>query len=119
MADPERTSGECGRQVLPRDEGPRLQLRFSQRFECKTCGRKYEEPEPRLFSFNNPFGACPTCQGFGNTIGLNISLTIPNPQLSLNEGAIEPWTRPQYEWAMTELRAFCKAERIKMGVPFQ
>src|SRR5207253_8046270 len=43
-------------------------LRFSQRFECKRCNIRYEEPEPRLFSFNNPYGACPRCQGFGNTI---------------------------------------------------
>ncbi len=95
-----------------------LRLRFSESFECKYDGTVYARPEPRLFSFNNPYGACPTCQGFGNTIGLDLGLVIPNPGLTLSEGAIEPWTRPQYEWASTELRSFCKSERIPMNVSF-
>ena len=53
-------------------------LRFSQRFECKNCNVRYEEPEPRLFSFNNPYGACPRCQGFGNTIDFDLDLVIPD-----------------------------------------
>ena len=57
----------------------------------------YEEPEPRLFSFNNPFGACPRCQGFGNTIDFDLNLVIPNKTLTLAEGAIEPWTKPKYK----------------------
>ncbi|HYG82043.1 MAG TPA: excinuclease ABC subunit UvrA [Pyrinomonadaceae bacterium] len=93
-------------------------LRFSERFECKYDGSVYAQPEPRLFSFNNPFGACPTCQGFGNTIGLDLDLVIPNPQLTLGQGAVEPWTKPQFEWARTELRRFCKQERIPMDAPF-
>jgi excinuclease ABC subunit A len=97
---------------------PRV-LRFSERFECKHDGTVYEQPEPRLFSFNSPFGACPTCQGFGNTIGLDLDLVIPNPGLSLEDGAIEPWTRPQYEWARAELRRFCHQEEIPLDAPFQ
>ena len=93
-------------------------LRFSERFECKYDGIVYATPEPRLFSFNNPFGACPTCQGFGNTIGLDLDLVIPNPGLTLAEGAIEPWTKPQYEWFTKELRRFCKSERIPTNVAF-
>jgi excinuclease ABC subunit A len=93
-------------------------LKFSDRFECKYDGTVYAEPEPRLFSFNNPYGACPTCQGFGNTIGLDLDLAIPNPGLSLKEGAIEPWTKPQHEWALDELKQFCKSEKISMTVPF-
>jgi excinuclease ABC subunit A len=93
-------------------------LRFSEKFECKYDGTVYATPEPRLFSFNNPYGACPTCQGFGNTIGLNLDLVIPNPGLSLSEGAIEPWTKPQFDWAKTELRRFCRSERIPMNVAF-
>src|SRR3954471_7549527 len=94
-------------------------LKFSERFECKYDGTIYAQPEPRLFSFNNPFGACPTCQGFGNTIGLDLDLVIPNPQLSLADGAIEPWTKPQYDWARAELRRFARQERIPLDVPFQ
>jgi excinuclease ABC subunit A len=110
---------------LPKGEGKtsnshndRTRLRFSERFECKYDGTIYATPEPRLFSFNNPFGACPTCQGFGNTIGLDLNLVIPNPGLSLSEGAIEPWTKPQYDWAQAELKRFCKTERIPMNAPF-
>jgi excinuclease ABC subunit A len=94
-------------------------MRFSDRFECKYDDTIYAQPEPRLFSFNNPFGACPTCQGFGNTIGLDLDLVIPNPGLSLGEGAIEPWTKPQHEWAQAELKRFCKTEGIPMNVPFR
>src|SRR3989454_6326302 len=110
---------------LPRGEGKtssshndRTRLRFSEKFECKYDGTVYATPEPRLFSFNNPFGACPTCQGFGNTIGLDLDLVIPNPGLTLSEGAIEPWTKPQFVWAQDELRQFCKAEKIPLNLPF-
>ncbi|MBD0372736.1 MAG: excinuclease ABC subunit UvrA [Pyrinomonadaceae bacterium] len=99
-------------------EAEARRLRFSERFECKYDGTVYAPPEPRLFSFNNPYGACPTCQGFGNIIGLDLDLVIPNPALSLNEGAIEPWTKPQHDWARTELRRFCRQERIPLDVPF-
>jgi excinuclease ABC subunit A len=107
-----------GAAIIETVEDEARRLRFSERFECKYDGTVYAQPEPRLFSFNNPFGACPTCQGFGNTIGLDLDLVIPNPQLSLGEGAIEPWTKPQFEWARTELRRFCKSEKIPMDVPF-
>jgi excinuclease ABC subunit A len=107
-----------GSAVIETTETKPRRLPFSNRFECKYDGTVYAQPEPRLFSFNNPYGACPTCQGFGNTIGLDLDLVIPNPGLSLNEGAIEPWTKPQHEWAVAELREFCKAENISLKVPF-
>ena len=107
-----------GTAVIETAEAEPKRLNFSERFECKYDGTIYAQPEPRLFSFNNPFGACPTCQGFGNTIGLDLDLVIPNPALSLNDGAIEPWTKPQHEWARTELRRFCKAEGIPLDVPW-
>ncbi|HYO98936.1 MAG TPA: excinuclease ABC subunit UvrA [Pyrinomonadaceae bacterium] len=99
------------------EDEPRT-LKFSERFECRYDGTIYAQPEPRLFSFNNPFGACPTCQGFGNTIGLDLDLVIPNPLLSIDEGAIEPWTKPQHEWARTELRRFARSEGIPTDVPY-
>ena len=100
------------------EKHPASRLRFSERFECKYDGIVYATPEPRLFSFNNPFGACPTCQGFGNTIGLDLDLVIPNPGLTLAEGAIEPWTKPQHEWFVKDLKRFCRSERIPMNVAF-
>ncbi len=107
-----------GTAIIETVEDESRRLRFSERFECKYDGTIYAQPEPRLFSFNNPYGACPTCQGFGNIIGLDLDLVIPNPGLSLGEGAIEPWTKPQHEWARTEMRRFCRAEGIPMDVPF-
>jgi excinuclease ABC subunit A len=107
-----------GQAVIQTVEDNPQRLRFSESFECKYDGTTYAAPEPRLFSFNNPFGACPTCQGFGNTIGLDLNLVIPNPGLTLSEGAIEPWTKPQYEWALDELKQFCKAEKIPFNIPF-
>ena len=94
------------------------QLKFSDKFICKYDDSVYEEPEPQLFSFNSPFGACPTCQGFGNTIGIDYELVIPNPLVSIKDGAIEPFTRPQYEWAQKELLSFAKSNKISVNVPF-
>ena len=113
-----REAGETIFEIVPRDEAPRRMLRFSQRFECKNCGRKYEEPEPRLFSFNNPYGACQRCQGFGNTIDFDLNLVIPNPLLTLNDGVIEPWTKPKYRAFQNELKRFAKVHGIPMNVPW-
>src|SRR5262249_26309630 len=90
-------------------EAPTARTRYSEGFECKHCSIVYPPPEPRLFSFNNPFGACPSCQGFGNTIGLDVDLIIPNKDLTLGGGAIEPWTKPQYDSLQRELIRFCKS----------
>ncbi len=94
------------------------QFFFSEKFQCKNCKLSYVLPEPQLFSFNNPFGACPTCQGFGNTIGLDLNLVIPNRELSLEQGAIEPFTKPQFENWRDELKTFAKREGISMTAPF-
>jgi len=93
-------------------------LNFSDQFVCKYDGTTYDEPEPQLFSFNSPFGACPTCQGFGNTIGIDYDLVVPNPLLSIGGGAIEPFTRPQYAWAQKELLAFARSNSINIKIPF-
>ena len=94
-------------------------LVFNERFECKKCGAKYQEPEPRLFSFNNPYGACPRCQGFGNTIDFDLDRVIPDKSKSLAEGAIEPWTKPRYRQLAIEMRRFARAKGIPLDVPFR
>ncbi len=71
-------------------------LRFNERFQCKTCGMEFSTPEPILFSFNSPAGACPRCQGFGNTIDFDMNRVIPDCSLTLDEGAVDPWTKPKY-----------------------
>ncbi len=114
-----REAGEVLFETAPR-EGEQVQrLRFSQRFECKHCNLRCEEPEPRLFSFNNPFGACPRCQGFGNTIDFDLNLVIPNKTLTLAEGAVEPWTKPKYRPLATEMRRYARAAGIPLDVPWQ
>jgi excinuclease ABC subunit A len=102
------------------DEGVRAtrRLRFAQRFECKTCNLRYEEPEPRLFSFNNPYGACARCQGFGNTIDFDLDLVIPDKMKSLGEGAIDPWNKPKYRPVFTEMKRFAKQVDIPLDVPW-
>lgn len=93
-------------------------LKFSDRYICKYDGTAYEEPEPQLFSFNSPFGACPTCQGFGNTIGVDYNLVISNPLQSIKDGAIEPFTRPQHAWAQKELLKYAASANIDIKAPY-
>ncbi len=83
------------------------------------CGIPYEVPEPRLFSFNNPFGACPVCHGFGNTIELDMNLVVPDVAKSINAGAIEPWTKPHYRSCLTQLKRVAKSSDVRLDVPWQ
>lgn len=92
--------------------------RFSSAFECTTCHRAYREPEPRLFSFNNPFGACPRCQGFGNTIDFDPGLIIPDRSKTLDEGAIHPWTTTKYRPHHAEMKRAAKLAGIPTNVPW-
>lgn len=102
-----------------RDEGSPIEHLFSERFECRTCGIPYEDPQPRLFSFNNPFGACPTCHGFGNIIELDTDLVVPDQQKSINQGAIEPWTKPHYRSHLAELKRAAKGGGVRLDVPWR
>ena len=68
------------------------------------CNLQYEVPQPRLFSFNNPFGACPLCHGFGNIIELDMALVVPDPTKSIQQNAIEPWSKPHYRAQLAELK---------------
>jgi excinuclease ABC subunit A len=94
-------------------------LVFSERFECKKCGIAYQEPEPRLFSFNNPYGACPRCQGFGNTIDFDLDLVIPDRGKSVNDGVVEPWTKPRYRSIWQELKKFARSHGIPLDTPYR
>jgi excinuclease ABC subunit A len=94
-------------------------LVFNERFECKNDGTLYQEPEPRLFSFNNPYGACPRCQGFGNTIDFDLNLVVPDPSKSLEEGAVEPWTKPRYKALFQELKKWARTQDIPTNVAWR
>ncbi len=93
-------------------------IKFSDRFECQLCHKSYEEPEPRLFSFNNPFGACSECQGFGNTITMDLDLVIPDKSRSLSQGAVHPWTKPRYRAFHNRLLHFAEKHGIPIDVPW-
>jgi excinuclease ABC subunit A len=115
-----REAGEVTFEELPQDEAAaRPRHRFSGAYECKSCHRAGSEPEPRLFSFNNPFGACPRCQGFGNTMDFDLNLIIPDKGLSLNNGAIDPWNRPKYRPWFTEFRKQAVELSVPLDVPWR
>jgi excinuclease ABC subunit A len=102
---------EAGEVIFESAAAPARTLRFNEKFQCKTCGMEFAAPEPILFSFNSPFGACPRCQGFGNTIDFDLDRVIPDKALSLDEGAVDPWTKPKFRsW----LGNFRKAARGKV-----
>jgi excinuclease ABC subunit A len=98
-------------------EQPVIHL-FSERFECRTCGIAYEDPQPRLFSFNNPFGACPTCHGFGNIIELDMDLVVPDRTKSIQQGAIEPWSKPHYRAQLADLKRAARKAKTRLDVPW-
>jgi len=98
----------------PAGGGPAI--RFNEKFACKTCGKEFAEPEPGLFSFNSPVGACKRCQGFGNTIDYDMDLVIPNRALSIQQGAVDPWTKPQHSWYLEEFRKAAK-NQVRLNVP--
>ncbi len=94
-------------------------LQFNNQMQCGNCGREYIEPEPRLFSFNSPLGACPACEGFGNQVEIDMDLIVPDPQKSLRGGAIAPWTTPAYEHELQELIALAPAYNLPLDVPYK
>ncbi len=90
---------------------------FSTKFEC--CGIEYEKPTPRFFSFNSPLGACPVCQGFGRIMGYDEDLIIPNPKLSILDGAIAPWRSAKLSKFWRELIRKAKKKNIPIDVPYE
>ncbi|GFE62441.1 excinuclease ABC subunit UvrA [Geobacter sp. AOG2] len=92
---------------------------FSEKLACVECGLSYQEITPRLFSFNNPHGACPDCTGLGTRMYFDAELVIPNPELSLREGAIAPWEKRLSGWFHLILEALAKAYKFDIRAPFK
>jgi len=99
------------------EEGERIS--FNRSFSCNRCGRNFSEPEPLLFSFNSPIGACPTCQGFGRIIGIDWEKVIPDPKKTLKERPFAPWNTPAYEDLYEYLWEACRRHRIPTQKPFE
>jgi excinuclease ABC subunit A len=113
-------NGEANLEFVPDAAGnPAERLVFNDRFECKNDGTIYQEPEPRLFSFNNPYGACPRCQGFGNTIDFDLNLVVPDSSKSLDDGAIEPWTKPRYRQLLQDAKKYARSQGIPTNVAWR
>jgi excinuclease ABC subunit A len=114
-----REAGEAIVELLPEVPGSSSEwMSFNERFECKRCNIPFLEPQPSSFSFNNPAGACPRCQGFGNTIDFNLDLVIPDKNKTLGEGPIDPWTKPRYRSFQNEMKRAARARAIPLDVPF-
>lgn len=91
---------------------------FVSELRCPRCQLQFTAPEPRLFSFNSPLGACPTCEGFGNLIDLDFDLIVPDKTKSLREGAVAPWNTPAYEHELQELLALAGDYQLPVDVPY-
>jgi excinuclease ABC subunit A len=108
----------AGSGTLGDDPSPVSQLKYTERFECPYDGTRAPTPTPQLFSFNNPRGACATCNGFGAVLEYDEALVIPYPDRSLREGAIDPWTKPRYDGKRRALAEFAKKNKISMDAPW-
>lgn len=100
-------------------ETPRESLRFSRFFHCPSCDKEFRKPNPNMFSFNSPLGACPECQGFGRTITIDKDLVVPDKKKTIREGAIEPWTKESAQWEREQLEKFCRKQRIPLDKPWK
>ncbi|MGC1951033.1 MAG: excinuclease ABC subunit A, partial [Gammaproteobacteria bacterium] len=107
--------------VYPLDEAgkPRAQKRFSTALHCADCDLGYQDPVPSLFSFNSPMGACDACRGFGRTIGIDYARVIPDPRVSLADGAIKPWQTDSYYESQADLLRFARQRGLPTDVPWQ
>lgn len=94
-------------------------LQFSENFSCPYCGFTIGELEPRIFSFNAPFGACPDCDGIGVKLEVDKDLVIPDDTKTLNEGALAPWNPISSKYYPTMLQQACEAFGIDMDTPFK
>lgn len=94
-------------------------IHFSENFSCPECGFTISEMEPRLFSFNAPYGACPDCDGLGMKMAVDERLVVPDPGLTLEEGALQPWQPISSNYYPTLLRQTCGHFNIDMDVPFE
>ncbi len=112
-------SGKLTVRVVDKEGGEQTHLYFSRDLHCARCDIHYSDPSPNLFSFNSPMGACPTCRGFGRTIGIDYDLVIPDKSKSLAEGAVKPWQTKSYDVAQRELLYFARQKGVPTDVPWR
>ncbi|MCD8925151.1 excinuclease ABC subunit UvrA [Staphylococcus epidermidis] len=119
LADSIETALELAEGNLTVDVIDGEELKFSENHACPICGFSIGELEPRMFSFNSPFGACPTCDGLGQKLKVDLDLVIPDKNKTLNEGAIEPWEPTSSDFYPTLLKRVCEVYKINMDKPYK
>ncbi len=119
LADSLETALKLSSGVVIIDIVKKKERLFSANFACVHCGISYEEPSPRLFSFNSPYGACPTCNGLGSIMKVDPKHVVPDPEKSLNEGAIKPWGESRDGWYFTQLKTVADEYGFSLDTPFE
>lgn len=119
LADSIETALELAEGNLTVDVINGEELKFSENHACPICGFSIGKLEPRMFSFNSPFGACPTCDGLGQKLKVDLDLVIPDKNKTLNEGAIEPWEPTSSDFYPTLLKRVCEVYKINMDKPYK
>jgi len=95
-------------------------LHFTEHFRCPEHPEVvFLDPTPQLFSFNNPYGTCPLCTGFGATLEYDVDLIVPNPKRSIADGAVDPWEKPRYHRERERLRAFTAERKVSSYAPWE
>ena len=118
LADSVEIALKIGGGVMVVDVVGADELLMSENYACVDCGISYDELTPRMFSFNSPYGACPACDGLGHKMEIDEGLVIPNPNLSINEGAIAPWGADLANWYRFQLRGLANHYSFKLSTPF-
>lgn len=119
LADSLQTALNLGEGIVIVDVIGSREMLFSEKFACVDCGISYEEIEPRLFSFNSPYGACPDCSGLGSTMEIDPQKIVPAPKVSVNDGAIVPWGRARDGWFHHQLRGVARHFKMNFDSPFE
>ncbi|WP_146518097.1 excinuclease ABC subunit UvrA [Stieleria varia] len=115
---PSDDASALGGKVVSIDDRSWASRTISRERRCDACDLDFPDPTPRLFNFNNPLGACEACEGFGETVENDMNLIVPDPSLSLAEGAIAPWRTPAYEHELQELLELAPDYDLPVDVPF-
>ncbi len=124
LADSIETAWEYGNgrakvELVREAPGKNELLQFSSELRCPDCNIEIVKPQPLLFSFNHPLGACPECKGFGNILEYSEDRIIPDKDLPLEDGAIEPWSKPSNRWWYRQFAKVAKSHGIKLNVPYK
>jgi excinuclease ABC subunit A len=106
-------------ELMPADGSESETLTFSQHLACPKCGTSYDEPAPRNFSFNSPYGACEACDGLGTTFEVDPELVIPDPDQSINGGAIAPWRTSNTQYFTRMLEAVAEVYELDLDAPYR